>query len=450
VYPRDANKSSAKRTAYPVKVSENRRYLIDQEGKPFFYLGDTAWELFHRLNREEADLYLRDRAAKRFTVIQAVVLAEFDGLNVPNAYGHSPLMDKDPTRPVEAYFEHVDFIVNRADQLGLVIGMLPTWGDKWNKKWGRGPEIFTRENAAVYGEFLGRRYRDKPIIWILGGDRPVENERQKAIVRAMAEGLKKGDGGGHLMTFHPSGGRSSAEWFQADPWLAFNMLQSGHGYDHANYHRIARDYDQRPTKPCMDGEPGYEDHPAEFNPKNGYLDDYEVRKFAYWSLFAGAHGHTYGCHDIWQFFEPGRAPITAARTSWKTALGLPGAGQLRHARALLESRPFLVRVPDQMLLTSHPGRGTDHTRATRSQDGSYALIYSASGKPFTVDLDRLSGERLRAFWYDPRRGTSESIGAIRRSGRHEFQPPSQGHGHDWVLVLDAESKGYSEPGQAKP
>ena len=109
-----------RRRHIPVQVSDNRRYLIDQDGKPFFYLGDTAWELFHRLNREDAELYLRDRAAKRFTVIQAVVLAEFGGLDVPNAYGHRPLVDNDPTRPVEAYFEQVDFVVNRADQLGLV------------------------------------------------------------------------------------------------------------------------------------------------------------------------------------------------------------------------------------------------------------------------------------------------------------------------------------------
>ncbi len=339
-------------TAFPTKISPNHRYLIDQNDKPFFYLADTAWELFHRLNRDDADLYLRDRAAKRFTVIQAVVLAEFGGLDVPNPYGHLPLIDKDPTRPVEAYFEHVDFVVNRADALGLVIGMLPTWGDKWNKKWGLGPEIFTPENAANFGEFLGKRYKDKPIIWILGGDRPVENDRQKSIIRAMAAGLKKGDGGRHLMTFHPTGGRSSAEWFHHDDWLAFDMIQSGHNFNNPNYDRIAADYARRPAKPCIDGEPGYEDHPAGFNPRNGFLDEYDARKAAYWSLFAGACGHTYGCHDIWQFLEPGRPPITAARTPWQKAKDLPGARQMQHARTLLESRPMLARIPDQTLLAS--------------------------------------------------------------------------------------------------
>src|SRR5437667_12229055 len=123
--------------AFPLKVSDNHRYLVDANGQPFFYLADTAWELFHRPDKQDADLYLRTRAAQRFTVIQAVVLAEYAGLTEPTPEGHRPLTDNDPTKPVEAYFRHVDWVVNRAKELGLVVGMLPTWGDKWNKKWGR-------------------------------------------------------------------------------------------------------------------------------------------------------------------------------------------------------------------------------------------------------------------------------------------------------------------------
>jgi len=82
-----------------LKVSDNRRFLVTADGRPFFWLADTAWELFHRLDRSEAEQYLTDRAAKGFTVIQAVVLAELDGLTEPNRYGYVPLIDKDPRRP---------------------------------------------------------------------------------------------------------------------------------------------------------------------------------------------------------------------------------------------------------------------------------------------------------------------------------------------------------------
>jgi hypothetical protein len=429
-----------------LRVSANRRFLVHDDGTPFFYLGDTAWELFHRLTREEAAWYLRNRAEKRFSVIQAVILAEYSGLTEPNRYGALPLYDNDPARPNEAYFAHVDQVVDTAAGLGLWIGMLPTWGDKVNQKWGMGPEIFTPQNAAVYGEFLGRRYGDKPVIWILGGDRPCENDTHTAIWRAMAAGVRNGDGGRNLITYHPSGGHSSAEYVLDEPWLDFNMLQSGHDYDRDNYNRIAADYARVPTRPCLDGEPGYEDHPAAFKHDNGYLDDYEARKFAYWALFAGAHGHTYGCHDIWQFFDPERhPPVTFARTHWREAIDLPGAGQMRHARALLESRPFLSRVPDQTLLASDAGAGSRHIQATRDHDGSYALIYSAAGLPFDINLERLAGDTLRATWFDPRTGTATASGAYARAGTREFTPPSSGPGNDWVLVLDDSARGYALP-----
>ena len=173
-----------------LKISDNRRFLTHTDGTPFFYLGDTAWELLHRCTLEETDRYLADRAAKRFTVIQTVVLAELDGLHTPNRNGDLPLLDDDPTRPNEAYFAHVDAVVNLAASLGLHVGLLPTWGDKWNQKWGVGPEIFTPENAHAFGLFLGRRYAQAPIIWILGGDRPTESEHHLAILRAMAAGLR--------------------------------------------------------------------------------------------------------------------------------------------------------------------------------------------------------------------------------------------------------------------
>lgn len=429
-----------------LQVSNNRRFLVHDDGTPFFYLGDTAWELFHRLSHEEADQYLQTRAAQGFTVIQAVVLAEHE-FNKPGPSGHLPLLDNDPKRWNEPYFAHVDGIVKRANELGLTIGMLPTWGDKWNKAWGAGPELFTPENARTYGRRLAERYRDANLIWILGGDRPVENDRHRAIIEAMAEGLTEGDGGAHLRTFHPPGGRSSAEYFPDAPWLDFNMWQSGHNRNSPNYEKIAADYALTPTKPCLDGEPGYEDHPESFNAANGYLNDYDVRKSAYWAVFAGACGHTYGCHDIWQFLDTSRfAAVSAARTPWQEALHLPGAGQMRCIRALIESRPFLARIPDQSLLVSDAGTGTDYVQATRDAEGSYAFVYSASGQPFTVDLTTLSGETLTVWWYDPRTGEAQSDGLISRAASVVLIPPSRGEGRDWVLVLDDSARNYPTPG----
>ena len=434
-----------------LKVSDNRRFLVHGDGTPFFYLGDTAWELFHRLNLDEAETYLSARAAQRFTVIQAVVLAEFDGLRAPNANGDVPFFDLDPARPNEAYFRHVDAIVARADELGLWVGMLPTWGDKWNCIWGDGPEIFTPENARVYGEWLGRRYRDAPVIWIAGGDRPLQNEAQKATIRAMAQGLRAGDEGRHLLTFHPNGGESSATWLHDESWLDFNMQQNGHDVNTPVWERIAADYGRTPIKPILDGEPLYEEHPIGFNAaKNGYSKAEDIRKFAYGDVFAGAFGHTYGDHTMWQFHAATRgAGVNGPLSFWPQALGAPGATQMQFLRALIESRPFLSRIPDATSIVSEPEAAADSVQATRDEDGSYALIYSATGQPFSVNSSKLSGERINAHWFDPRTGTASFAGEFAHARNHEWTPPSRGAGHDWVLALDDATRDFPIPGQVK-
>jgi hypothetical protein len=437
-----------------LKVSENKRFLVTAAGQPFFWLGDTAWELFHRLTREEAERYLRNRAERRFTIVQAVVLAELDGLKDPNPYGHTPLRNNDPTQPHEDYFAHVDWIVKRANAMGLYIGMLPTWGDKWNQKWGVGPEIFTAANARVYGEWLGKRYRDAGIVWIVGGDRPIESDTHRDITRAMAEGLRAGDGGAHLITYHPPGGAGSSTWFHDEPWLDFNMRQNGHVAEFTGrYDQTRADYERATVKPVLDGEPIYEDHPVSFDAKKlGHSVSADVRRPLYWNLFAGAFGHTYGHHSVWQMWTAARKPINNPLMPWTEAIDQPGAAQMQHGRALIESRPFLSRIPDPDVVvtgpvpTSVPGAGRYHFAATRDADGTYAIVYAPVGRTFSVRLNTITGTKVRAWWFDPRTGKAADAGTFPNTGERDFTPPSKGELLDWVLVLDDASKNYPAPG----
>lgn len=444
-----------------LKLSENKRFLVEAGGKPFFYLGDTAWELFHRLNREEADKYLQDRAAKGFTVIQAVALAELDGHSVPNPYGHLPLVDQDPDRPAVSdgpendYWDHVDYIVRKAESLGLRIGFLPTWGRYWHDAIKDGKPIFTSANAEVYGEWLGKRYRDSSVIWILGGDRSVDNETQKQIIRAMAAGIRRGDGGAHLMTLHPPGGSGSSKWFHEDDWLDFNMRQNGHVPEFTGrYDQTRADYDKTPIKPVLDGEPIYEDHPVSFNAKSlGHSIASDVRRPLYWNLFSGAFGHTYGHHSVWQMWQPGRNPINNPLMPWFEAINQPGAAQMQFGRNLIESRPFLTRIPDQEVIvtdrveTSVPGAGRYRFVATRDSSGSYAMVYAPIGRAFKVRMDKVSGGKVKAWWFNPRDGKATAIGTFPNTGEREFNPPDKGEMLDWVLVLDDASRNYPPPGQ---
>ena len=435
-----------------IHVSENRRFLVTETGEPFFWLGDTAWELFHRLSLAETEHYLEVRRQQGFNVIQAVILAEHDGLRVPNTNGHIPLCGDDPTRPNEFYFRHVDSVIRLAAEKGLYIGLLPTWGDKvCGEHWGTGPVIFNPENARVYGKFLGERYRnDANILWILGGDRPAEG--YEVIWAAIADGIIEGLGFKPLMTYHPRGGSSSSTALHHADWLDMNMMQSGHCLtDTPNWDMIRADYERAPVKPTLDGEPNYEHHPVDpylrpWKPEYGRFTDYDVRKQAYRAVFAGACGHTYGSHSIWQMYAPRYAPTTFASPYWDEAVHGPGARQMVHLKTLMLSRPYLSRIPAPDLLPDvtpppPPANNDDrinplraaHPVATRDSAGTYGLVYfPLAGQSLRVDLSRLAG-RVKAEWYDPRNGQSHPIG--------EFAPEvvtftSPLGGPDWVLTLD--------------
>ena len=441
-----------------LKVSENCHFLVFEDGTPFFYLGDTAWELFHRLSKADAEKYLENRRQKGFTVIQAVALAELNGLNTPNAEGEKPLIGNDPANPNEKYFTHVDWVIKKAAEKGIFIGLLPTWGDKWNKKWGNGPEIFTPENAAVYGEFLGKRYRYSPnIIWILGGDRPVETALQRQIINSMANAIRKADGGNHLISFHPTGGNGSAQYFHNEKWLDFNMRQNGHSSSFTErYHSTLDDYNLKPAKPVMDAEPIYEDHPINFNPdQNGHSVAADVRRPLYWDLFSGAFGHTYGHHSVWQMFAPDKEPINRPLMPWYEAIDQPGAKQMVYGRLLMESRPFLNRIPDNSIivtsdvLSSVPGAGAYSFVATRDKNGSYAMVYVPAGRQFSVKMDVIKGKEVVAWWYNPRNGEAIKIGKFANSGTQNFNTPTPGESLDWILVLDDASVKFKAPGKIK-
>jgi hypothetical protein len=434
-----------------LKVCENRRFLCTVDGKPFFYLADTGWELLHRLDRRQAVEYLDTRAAQGFNAIQAVALAELDGVTDPNPYGKLPLVDKDPTKPAASgpgnYWEHVDYIVDQANARGLYIAMLPSWG-RWVNSGRNDESLLTPANAAVYGEFLGKRYGRKGVIWVLGGDRTATGF--EATWRALAKGIAIGVAGKEdydavLMTFHPRGSETSSTWFHDDGWLDFNMHQTGHGLGDAvkSWERIAKDYARTPVKPVLDGEPLYEDHPLAFRARElGYSFDAHIRQRAYWAVFSGAAGHTYGNHSVWQMYAAGRRPVNGPLFYWNEAIHRPGANQMRYVRALVESRPYLSRVPDPTLV-ANALEGSDHIVATRG-DG-YAWIYSPQGRKFTVNLEKVGGARLKAWWFNPRTGAVTDAGEFDGKGAREFTCPAEGFGSDWVLGLDDASRNFPVP-----
>lgn len=430
-----------------LKVSENGRHLVKDDGTPFFYLADSAWELFHRMEPDKAELYMKHRARNGFTVIHASLIAELDAFGTPRKTDAMPLKDDNPETPNRVYFRDIDYLVGRAEDLGLFMGLAPTWGDKWNKRWGLGPEVFTPENAREYGEFLGDRYQERPVIWILGADRNPDTKKHFEIIRAMAEGLRKGSEGKQLIAYLPMDGGNSAKWFHDAKWLDLHMINSGNrAADLANYAPIAENHARKSPKPTLDGGARMEEHPIGWNPENGWFDEYDARQAAYWALLSGACGHAYGHHGAWQMWEADKPPVSFVRTPWIDALSAPGGGQMKHVRALFEARPWHRLVPDQDLIAGNPRRGADHVRAARAEDGSFALIYSPTGRSVTINLEKIKAKKIRAMWFNPREGKAGVLGEYEGEKKRTFEFFSHGRGNDWMLIVEDAAKGLPLPG----
>jgi len=434
-----------------LKATSDGHFLQFEDGTPFFWLGDTGWELFHRLNKPEIEKYLENRRGKGFNVIQAVILAEFDGLKKPNQYGELPLKDLDPAKPNEKYFELVDWTVQEAQKKNMFMGLLPTWGDKVLKLWGQGPEVFTEGNAYTYGKWLGNRYRSYPnIIWILGGDRPAFNDSvdKREIWRSFARGILDGTYQKAVITYHPWGESSSTQFWPNESWLNIHMLQSGHAKkDHPVWEWIKRDKDMMPAKPVLDAEPNYEDHPVNWNKNNGYFRDYDVRRQCYRSVFAGACGVTYGNQAMWQFYSEKEEPVAYPERSWIETLDRPGAFQVGYLKKLIESRSVTDRIPDQKIIIDGQGEKIDYMVAFKDAKNRYCMIYLPVGKKISVDISFLPGTEVRAWWFDPRKGQAEKPVIVKKGSVMSFTPPSLGIENDWVLVIDDMNTKFSQPGK---
>lgn len=432
-----------------IKVSDNHRYFQTPDGKPFFWLGETGWLAFNKLNREEVADYLDVRKKQGFNIIQIMGL---HSLGVVNVYGDTAVFNKDVSQPIVTkgsdfsdsvaydFWDHVDYTIKTAEDKGLYVAIVPNWGSA-------AKEGVTAAQAAAYAQFLVNRYGKYPnIIWLNGGDIPGDQKRE--VWDALGKTIHALDTV-HLQTYHPRGRGQSSTLFHNEPWLDFNMIQSGHkdyaqdtmkkdpNYGEDNWKYINVDWNLSPAKPTVDGEPSYEEIPHGLHDTtNGYWFADDIRRFGYWSVFAGGAGYTYGHNSVMQFLKPGETKRAFhAKATWTDALTYPGAKQMIYIKNLMLSRPYFERIPDQSLVADQ-GERYDYIAATRGE--KYAFLYTATGRAFKVNTGILKGEKLVATWFNPRTGAETPAGEFDNKGVLEFKPEGEvKHGNDWVLILDS-------------
>ncbi|MEI8271687.1 MAG: glycoside hydrolase family 140 protein [Paludibacter sp.] len=402
-----------------LKVSENHRYLQHENGTPFFWLGDTGWLLPERLNRDEAEFYLNECSKNGYNVIQVQTINDVPAYNI---YGQSSMPEgfdfkNINKKGVYGYWDHMDYIIKMAEKKGIYIGMVCIWGGLVNAG------QMDVKQAQAYGKFLGERYKNSPnIIWFIGGD--IRGDVKTEVWETLANSIKAVDKN-HLMTYHPRGRTCSATWFNNASWLDFNMFQSGHrrygqrkgdgdysiaeNTEEDNWRYTEKSLAMTPIKPVLDGEPVYEDIPQglhDFNEVRWNAND--VRRYAYWSVFAGSFGHTYGHNSIMQFYKPGVPGSYGAKRAWYDCMEDPGYMQMKYLKKLILAFPFFDRVPDQNIIAGQNGERYDRAIATRGND--YLLVYNYTARPMQVDLSKISGARKNCWWFNPKNGELQFIG----------------------------------------
>jgi hypothetical protein len=420
---------------FPLKISENRRFLIDQDGKPFLIHGDSAWSLLVQLNLDEVDQYLADRRAKGFNAILVNLLEhKFADKPPKNRKGDGPFREPGNfATPNEEYFTFVDEVIRRAGKQGMCVFLCPAYlgyggGDEgWFQEIKKaGPQVL-----RAYGEYLGKRYRDVPnLVWVTGGDYTPETKDQWT-VDELANSLRAAD------SLHPiachAGGVSAAEPFGDRRWLDLNTTYS---YHPALYVNLLEDYRRSPVRPFIMIESTYEnEHDAK--PE-------QIRRQAYWSLLCGAAGQFFGNNPIWTFDSP--VKVFPTDIPWKKSLDTTGAQDMARLRKLFAGRPWHELEPDtdhKIVIDGYGKWDTEaYSTAARTRDGRLVLVYVASPAPnrLTVDMTRLAGP-VTARWYNPAKGEYQPIEGtpFPNTGRRVFQTPGDnGTGaEDWVLVLEA-------------
>jgi hypothetical protein len=400
---------AAEPTAWPVKISENKRYVVDSNGAPVFWLGTTQWELFRRYTREDAKTILEKTASHGFAFVQVMLMGVGDGTGA-NVYGEKAWLNGDPLTPNEAYFKNVDAVLRIARENNLAISMT-LFHQRYRK-------AITLEKARPWARWVATRYRDVPnIVWSMT---PEAKPAFVPILRELAAGLHEGDGGRHLVTFKPDPAPYSSSFIHTEPWLDFNTMQTWNSVQ-LIYPMVTKDYNLKPVKPVVMAEGAYEagsEYGFEVTPL-------WVRRQAYYSYLSGG-SHTYGHNDSWRVLP-----------TWKQALDAPGAVQMGVLKKIFLARPeWWLLVPDQSVFASGgQTAGKLLHLAARHPAGRWAMVYLADKATFSIDMSKIAAGPVNVFWINPTSGDSLPVGSFPNTGVKSFSTPEGWE--DAILIFEA-------------
>ena len=403
----------------------------------FFYQGDTAWLLFEKLSLEDIILYLNNRKSLGFNVIQATII-------------HTKKYINSDSLAIISYFNKIKAAIDYAKKIDMYFALLPCWGSILKL------DIINEENAFKYADFLGKEFSSfNNIIWVLGGD--IRGDYKPKVYNTMALTLKKYNSN-RLMTFHPFGRTASYLWFNDEPWLDFNMFQSGHrrydqltlgqwddnnanedSFGEDNYKYVIKAKSYKNIKPILDGEPSYEGIVQGLHDQSQpYWEARHIRRYAYWSVLEGACGFCYGNSAVMQFHHFNDLDANYnVREEWTTAIHAPGGAQIQYLKELFIKYKFNNLKPENLVINN----GIQHNRISCIADENHIICYSYLGNNITLNLSNYKNKKMNAYWMNPENNSKSFINTIYNCSEYTFIPTKRYElSNDWVLILEEENK----------
>ena len=427
-----------------LRVSDSRRYLSYANGEPFFWTGDTAWEITWKSDREEMLNYLDDRQSKGFNVIQVVAMShqQLEEFGVRNRQGEPFFLNQDYSLPNPRYFDYLDTLVSNANARGMAVALVPLWAGMNELYFDPRYQRFSlnEEQSLLLARYIAARYAGSNVIWIVAGDNKYDTPQRKTFWSKFALEIRQTDGNLHLMTVHPHGYGSSFDYFDNHtPWLDFQMYQSSHVAGGAyTYQAARRGYRLKPIKPVLNGEAVYEDiydklwAPGDTTHVETFrIRPEHIRQADYESILSGALvGMTYGGNGVWQWSTPENPGTHSPRYFVTEAWQMPGSREVGVLKNLMQTYSWYRFIPAHDFIAASSPAKTVVPVAVNKQ---YLMAYLPPGTFSCSIYTRRFAATASYRWINPATGeTGPETSVVSGATPQVFYPPDE---RDWLLVM---------------
>ena len=447
-------------TAFPLRISDDKRYLVDQRNKPFPILGRTAWFIISQPEKGYQK-FVENTLAHGHNAIEFAVITHWPiGNHAPfNGEGELPFLKRldgsdwdgklkynslireapDLTTPNEKYWRFVDKFLAYCEAKGLLVFMFPAYVGYNGEEQGWMKELVAngKDKSMAYGAWVASRYkRQKNIVWMLMGDMGKFNDEQKIAEKALIDGLKsvKNQESTHY-TAESHSGENAAD----NPHFGHEMTLNGVYTWELKVpvpYLSRKGYLHEPTMPAFLLEEPYDEEGPDGNNYNPNATQ-PVRRFQWWGWLSTIGGYISGNAYIWQFVDP----------VWQDHLETQGAQDMMRLNKFINSVEWWKLVPaglngmkNIIVDPVNIDTAASYVSAAAARDGSLLVAYipPAHKGGVKVDLSVLSRPAF-VYWFDPTDGRYIPLEAspVSNTGVREFTPPAknQDDESDWVLLL---------------